>query len=75
MLSFYDKVYKECEVYFGADTKRFLDRQIECHINKTAQTLDYSDREMLAKWIRISGGLILSKEEAEELSAKILTLK
>lgn len=75
MSSFYDKVYKECEVYFGAETKRFLDRQIECHINKTAQTIDASDRDMLAKWIRISGGLILSKKEAEELSTKIRTLK
>lgn len=75
MPDLYDKVYKECAVYFGAETKRFLDRQIECHLNKTPQSLDYPDINMLAKWIRISGGLLLPKDKAEELSAKILALK
>ncbi|MFA5260148.1 MAG: hypothetical protein WC450_02845 [Candidatus Omnitrophota bacterium] len=75
MSDFYDKVYKECEAYFGTETKRFLDRQIECHLNKTPQTVNYSDKDMLAKWIRISGGLLLDKNAVEMLVAKILAFK
>ncbi len=75
MGSFYDKVYKECEVFFAQGTKRFLDRQIEHHLNKKADRLDYADKEELAKWIRISAGLVLKREDAESLSNKVRQMK
>ena len=74
MTDFYNKVFKECEVYLKENTKAFLDRQIEVHLSKTPDKLDYPDKVELAKWINISTGLLLKKEIAQKLSEKILSL-
>ncbi|MCM8774370.1 MAG: FHA domain-containing protein [Candidatus Omnitrophica bacterium] len=71
---YYHRVYKECEAYFGERTKQFLDRQITAHLGKTPQSISPTDREELAKWIRISGSLFLEGERAKELSIKIINL-
>ena len=75
MSEFYQKVFKECELYMEGRAKRFLDRQIESHLSKSAEDVDYSDQETLAKWIQISSGLVLGASKAQILSAKIRALK
>ncbi|MFH1776888.1 MAG: hypothetical protein ABH952_04940 [Candidatus Omnitrophota bacterium] len=72
---FYNQAFKICEVFFKEGTKRFLDRQIEAHLSKIPETIDYTDKEALAKWVRISAGLILPKGDAEKLYNKICALK
>ena len=75
MTDFYNKVFKECEIYFKENTKEFLDRQIEAHLFKNPDNLDYPDKAELAKWINISAGLIFNKDTARELSDRILSLR
>ena len=72
---FYKAVFKECEVFFGKETENFLTRQIEWHLSKTSDMVNYSDKDDLAWWIKISAGLVLSKEDAEKLFNKVKNLK
>lgn len=72
---FYNKVYKACYLFLGDDTKRFLDRQIEVHLSKTPDTIDYDDKDELAKWIRISAGLLLTKEESDALYKQVMSFE
>lgn len=72
---FYNKVFKECEILLGKQAQNFLARQIEWHLSKTPETLDYSDKANLSWWIKISASLILNKEEAEKLYNKVMALK
>jgi len=74
MTDFYNKVFKECEIYLKENTKAFLDRQIEGHLSKTPDKLDHSDKVELAKWIKISTGLLLKKDVSLKLAEKILSL-
>jgi len=73
--NFYKEVFKECEVFFGKETENFLDRQIEWHLSKTSDTVDYSDKNDFAWWIKISAGLVLNKEDAEKLYNKVMAIK
>ena len=75
MSEYYQRVFKECELYMGDRAKRFLDRQIESHLSKNAEEVDYPDGETLAKWVQISSGLILGATKAQILSAKIRAIK
>jgi pSer/pThr/pTyr-binding forkhead associated (FHA) protein len=72
---FYGKVAKEVQPFFGQMTTRFLDRQIKAHLGKTPHTLSVSDKEALAKWLRVSAGLLLDAKTAETLADKILALE
>ncbi len=74
MSEFYQQVLQYCQPYFGDGAKRFIDRQIIHHLSKTPETLDYSDKEELVKWIRISGALLIGPEKAAELVKKIIRL-
>ncbi len=75
MSDFYNKAFKECEIYLKENTKAFLDRQIEVHLSKTPDKVDYPDKNELAKWIKISAGLLLKKDVVEKLAEKILSLE
>jgi len=68
---FYNKVLEECSKLFGDGAERFLNRQIENHLSKNPDTLSYADKEELARWIRVSAGLVFPAETAEELSLTI----
>ncbi|MCM8774488.1 MAG: FHA domain-containing protein [Candidatus Omnitrophica bacterium] len=71
---FYKRVFQECELYFGGRTKKFLDRQINAHLGKTPQTIDYRDKSELAKWIGISASLFIDEKSGKELAEKIRSL-
>ena len=74
MSDFYEKALKQCELYLGDRSKKFLDRQIEAHLSKASDAVAYSDKEELAKWVQISSGLILGATKAQVLAAKIRAL-
>ena len=73
--AFYNQVFKELKPYFGHMTDRFLNRQITAHVGKSPYTIVDSDKTDLAKWVRISAGLLLDEETAASLAEKILSLK
>jgi pSer/pThr/pTyr-binding forkhead associated (FHA) protein len=73
--TFYDQVFQALKPSFGQMTGRFLNRQIIAHVGKTPYTISASDKDMLAKWVKISAGLLLDEEIAAGLANKILTLK
>lgn len=67
-----EKVLAVTIQYLGPASKRFLDRQTKFHLDG----LEFDDIgpqhiPELAKWINISGQLIVDKAKAEELSEKI----
>ncbi len=72
---FYKKVFKALNPYFGQMTDRFLNRQITAHVGKTPYTVSGEDKNVLAKWVKISAGLLLDEETAAKLADKILSLK
>lgn len=73
--AFYKQVFEELKPYFGQMTARFLNRQITAHVGKTPDTVSSSDKKTLAKWIKISAGLLLDEKTAERLADKISNLK
>jgi len=71
-----EAVLKETTGYLGPASKQFLERQTKRHMND----LPFEDLELkhlpeLAKWIKISAGLIIDKKKADELSEKILVIR
>jgi len=72
---FYNKVYKECQSYFGNDTKDFLDKQINTHLLKPPDSVEYEDRHELAKWLWVSSALTIGPELARNLADGVLAIK
>lgn len=68
---FYQQVFALLQPHFGPMTARFLNRQINAHIDKDPYTISSADRQELARWIDISAGLLLDDKIAKELAAKI----
>ena len=61
--------------YFGPAAKKFLERQTAAHMNGMAfDTVQKKDLAELAKWVNISGALIIDKGKAKELAEKIAGL-
>ena len=73
--AFYNKVFAEVQPFFGQMASRFLGRQIRSHLGKSPRSLEVSDKESLARWLRISAGLLLNEETADTLAEKILALE
>ena len=58
--------------YFGPATEVFLQRQSKFHLNNIDfKNLKREHLPELAKWLRISGALIIDKIRAQELSEKV----
>jgi hypothetical protein len=76
-MSLYKQVLELITPYFdspiGAEV--FLVRQCKQHLNREPANLGPHDLWNLAKWTMVSGGLLLSKQKAEEMSHKILDLR
>ena len=61
--------------YFGPAARKFLERQTISHMNGLPfDKLEKKDLADMAKWINISGALIIDKAKAKELSEKIAAL-
>ncbi len=70
-----DKVAALSVNYFGPAARKFLERQTTAHMNGIAfDDLQKNDLAELAKWINVSGSLIIDKVKAKELSDKVVSM-
>ena len=61
--------------YIGPSAEAFLVRQTTHHLNSISfDDLDKQHLPELAKWVKVSAGLLIDKGRAAELSDKILKL-
>jgi hypothetical protein len=61
--------------YIGPSSEAFLVRQATHHLNGVAfDNLEKQHLPELAKWVKISAGLLIDKGRATELSDKLLKL-
>lgn len=61
--------------YLGPAAERFLERQTTAHLNGLAfADLKRSDIPELARWIRISAGLVIDKKKADEFAERVSRL-
>ena len=70
-----DKVAALAVNYFGPAARKFLERQTAAHMHGIAfDDLQKKDLAELAKWINVSGSLIIDKPKAKELSDKVVAM-
>ena len=76
-MSVYEKVLEVVKPYFNTPVAAeiFLTRQCESHLQRKPAELAMHDLVNLAKWAMVSGGLLIGKVKAEEMSDKILGLR
>ncbi len=74
-LSLYDSVIQITSDYLGPAAERFIDRQIENHLNKSPRDLRQKDLEVLIDWARVAVAL-LTEDRAivEEYSKRLANL-
>ncbi len=61
--------------YIGPSSEMFLQRQATHHLNGIKfDDLDRQHLPELAKWVKVSAGLLIDKNRAAELSDKIAKL-
>lgn len=70
-----DKVLKLTIPYIGPASQKFLERQTVSHMNGLAfNTIEKKHIPELAKWVQVSGGLLIAPAKANELADKINVL-
>lgn len=68
-----ENIIKVMNDYLGPASERFVDRNIEGHLNKKPEELSKEDIAKLANWIKISLGVISSSAEiAQEAVDRML---
>ena len=71
----YEKVVKVTYVYLGPAADRFIDRQVQNHLQKSPQELSKDDLITLIDWIRGAVSLLTEDNEiVEEYTAQLLQL-
>ncbi len=74
MSTLYRDILDICETYLSGDSKKFLDRQITTHLKKSPENILPEDASEIAKWSKVSGGLVLGQSKAEQMAKEILTV-
>lgn len=74
-MALYDDAVELAKSYMGPAAKKFIDRQINGHLDVDASGLNASHVEELAKWCFTSGKLLMDESKAQEFSEKIKALK
>ena len=70
-----DKVLKLTIAYIGPASQKFLERQTVSHMNGLAfNTIEKKHIPELAKWVQVSGGLLIAPAKAKDLADKIHAL-
>ncbi len=70
-----DKVLKLTSTYIGPASQKFLERQTISHMNGlNFNTLEKKHIAELARWVNVSGGLLIAPAKAQELANKISAL-
>lgn len=64
--SLYKDVLRVTHVYLGPAAQRFIDRQVESHLQKPPATLTPDDLLALIDWIKISVSMLTEDSEIVE---------
>jgi hypothetical protein len=73
-MSLYDRVITVARPYLGLVTEQFVARQCTAHLQVDPRALGPGHLLELAKWVEISGALVMDRAKAAELRDKILDL-
>ncbi len=76
-MNLYQSILELITPFFASKVaaEQFLLRQCEFHLKIDPQKLGPHDLVNLAKWAMVSGGLLVGKQKAEEMSEKILAVR
>ena len=67
-----EKVFNITVEYIGPAAQRFLERQTVTHLSGLKlEDLERQHIPELARWVKISAGLLIDSSRAEELASKI----
>ena len=73
--SLYERVVQITHIYLGPAADRFIDRQVQNHIQKDPAKLNTADLELLVDWIRVAVSLLTDDSEiVEEYVAQLQRL-
>lgn len=70
----YERVLTEVRPFLGGQAEPFINRQCKLHLNIPIEGLSREHLPDLAWWVRVSASLVIPKDKAETLAAKILAL-
>jgi hypothetical protein len=70
----YDQIVGVCRAFLGAETDSFLSRQCVFHLHKAPRNIERDDIPEIARWVEISGALVIGKERAKEMRKQIEAL-
>jgi hypothetical protein len=73
-MSLYDDVVTIAKEYIGPAGQKFIDRQLESHLNLKPADLNKTNLFELSKWCFASGRLIIDAEEARSFQGRINAL-
>ena len=68
----YNKLVAITSDYLGPAANRFIDRQIQNHLNKEPQAVTIKDLELLNDWMKISVALLTENPKIRKEYAKRL---
>jgi hypothetical protein len=74
-MTLYDEVLEVAKDYMGPTAERFVNRQLNGHLDIEPHQLSGHHLEELANWCYTSGKLIMRDERAREFSKKVQALK
>lgn len=73
--SLYEQVVRVTHVYLGPAADRFITRQVENHLHKSAHELSAEDLNSLIDWIRVVVSLLTEDSEIiEEYASELQKL-
>jgi hypothetical protein len=69
----YERVVRVTHIYLGPAAERFIDRQVQNHLDKDPERLTAADLERLLDWIRVAVSLLTDDKEIIEEYLEQLT--
>ena len=73
-MTLYERVLMVARPFLAGQTELFMQRQCHLHLGIPAESISIEHLPKLSWWARVSASIVLSKEDAEALSQKILAL-
>ncbi len=71
-MSLYDQILTEARPYLGGNTERFVARQCQAHLKLSPpDSITPAQLPELGRWVEISAGLLMAKDQASVLRQKI----
>lgn len=64
--SLFERVVRITHIYLGPAADRFIVRQVQNHLHKEPEQLNYDDLEKLIDWIQVAVSLITDDQEIIE---------